>query len=62
MTSLEEIKAAVDAGCLVHWRPGYIVTKSAAGDYLVCDNFDYCNFLVQPDGSFNYDPLDFKVS
>lgn len=50
--SLDEIKAAVEAGNTVHWKhSGYVVIKDGLGQFLVkCTSNDSCIGLTWKDG------------
>jgi hypothetical protein len=51
--TLDEIKAAVDAGRTVHWaNTGYRVVKWRNGEYVVhCDMNEHCIGLTWKDGT-----------
>lgn len=62
---LEEIKAAVNAGKIVHWATGaYIVTKDKRDEYYIkCTLNNSCIGLVWADGTtMNGKPEDFFIA
>ena len=63
--TLDEIKSAVDAGKLVHWKnPAYVVIKDCIGQYLLtCRLNNDCIGLTHRDGvTLNGKPEDFFVA
>lgn len=63
--TLDEIKAAVDAGRVVHWKnPSYRVIKDCIGQYLViCRMNGACISLTHLDGvTMNGQPDDFYTA
>lgn len=62
--SLEEIKAAVEAGKTVHWASRiYRVVKDSLGQWLIlCDMNSYCIGLTWRDGvTMNGKPEEFFI-
>lgn len=61
--TLEEIKAAVDAGKTVHWaNQGYEVIRGESGEYLIrCRHNGHCTGLAWS-GGLNGKPEDFYVA
>lgn len=65
MSSLEEIKAAVDAGSTVHWKSSlYRVVNNGKGDYFIqCTTNGHCIGLTWADGTtLNGKPEEFYVA
>jgi hypothetical protein len=68
MMSLDEIKAAVDAGQTVHWHhEGYTVIKDNLGQYLIGYNIggpreNYTGLTWRDGKTFDYDPADFFIA
>lgn len=62
--TLEEIKAAVDAGKKVHWsNPGYTVVKDKNWKYLIQFHSGDCIGLTWADGvTLNGDEGDFYIA
>lgn len=62
--TLDEIKAAVDAGRVVHWKnPSYRVIKDRIGQYLVMYANRNCIGLTHRDGvTLNGQPDDFYTA
>lgn len=63
--TLQEIKAAVEAGKTVHWaNTGYVVTKDSLGQWFIkCVWNDNCIGLTWRDGvTMNGKPEDFFIS
>lgn len=60
--TLEEIKAAVDAGKIVHWsNERYTVIKDKWGNYLIVCGNGYATGLTDSNGAMNELPELFYV-